>query len=186
MWLGAGEGGEEFVAGGFDGVGADAERGGGVVPLGECAGGVCTESGGPFFQKELRVAPLDAEWRGGECGEECGAFAVGAAEDGVDEAAGATGEGDGFFHRCPDGDAGVENLVEPEAEDGAGVVVEIGVAEPGDEEVEFAEAAEDAVEKFGDEAAVAGVELRGVEALMEEIVGVGAFAFPCEEELVDE
>ena len=72
---------------------------------------------------------------------ERGFFAEGAAEDGVHQTAGAAGEVDGFIDRGVIRGAHVEDLVEPEAEDGARLGIDGPLAEQADEEIEPAQIA---------------------------------------------
>ena len=78
----------------------------------------------------------------------------------------------------------MEKLVEPEAEDGARVVVHLAISQAGDEEIEFAQAAQDAVVKFGDERAVAVGKLRSGELFVQQFVRVRALALPLGEQAV--
>lgn len=175
-------GGEGF-GGGSEGIGAEEGFGGLVIPLAEALGGFSAETLEPTFYEEIGVAEADAEGCLFDGGAEVLCFPAGAAQDGVDERAGAFCEAHGFKDCGVGGDSGVKELIEPHAEEGLGCGVEFSLAQDLNPVVESAKVAQDAVEELCEEAAVCGGGFEAFGEVVEDFVREGASFFPFREGL---
>jgi hypothetical protein len=170
--------GHELGDGGLERVDADENFRRTLVPLCERRGCFRSEGGGPFIEKECRLAVADfRRCRGDSLGERI-VLARGAAEEGIDETARATREGDGFIDHRVCRDSHVEKLVEPKAQDLPRLDVQLAIAESAYEKIERREVAEDAVESLRDKRTVARFQRRAVESIVEKLVRERTLLFP--------
>ena len=137
-----------------------------------------------MLDEPFRMRGAGFERQGVHQGEQFGGFTAGAAQDGVDEAAGAPGGGHGFVHGGVFGDLEDQNLAKADAQAPAAAVVEVLVfGEHGDPVVQQGEIPQGGEDDVAQEGGVRQAELAVALDVVHEIGGKAPAPGPLAEDI---
>src|SRR5205814_911570 len=163
---------QEIFFGNLDSINARIQRSRRVIPVAERLRVFLAEIFSPAIDQELRVRFADAEIAGVCLAPKIGLSAGGIAQDRVDErSASRRGERNGLKNRRMLRGLEHEQLIKPEPQKIAGIVVEMSGSQGIDPKVEQSQMAQDAIEKFGDEGAIRRRQIVCSQELPEDRVG---------------